>query len=128
MKKHFFTLIELLVVIAIIAILAAILMPALSQARERGKSATCMNNEKQLGLANANYMNDFNTWYHPTYFCTKEAPEANRADLTIGNPVNGGNNSGSNDNSGSNSGGNSGGNGDPFDNGDDSDGDSVVFG
>ena len=93
-KSKFFTLIELLVVIAIIAILAAILMPALSQARERGKSATCINNEKQLGLANANYMNDFNSWYHPTYFCTKEAPETNRADLSVGNPVNGGNNSG----------------------------------
>ena len=94
MKKQLFTLIELLVVIAIIAILAAILMPALSSARERGKSATCMNNEKQLGLANANYMNDFNSWYHPTYFCTTVAPEASRVDLAIGNPVNGGNNSG----------------------------------
>jgi prepilin-type N-terminal cleavage/methylation domain-containing protein/prepilin-type processing-associated H-X9-DG protein len=92
--KHSFTLIELLVVIAIIAILAAILMPALSSARERGKSATCLNNQKQLALANANYMNDFNTWHHPTYFCTTAAPEASRADLTIGNPVNGGNNSG----------------------------------
>ena len=70
--KRRFTLIELLVVIAIIAILAAILLPALQQARERAMTTNCVSNLKQMSTAGSMYMQSHRDFWPNSYYAAKD--------------------------------------------------------
>ena len=88
-----FTLIELLVVIAIIAILAAILFPVFAQAREQARKASCLSNEKQIGLAAHMYMDDFDgaLYHHHEDYVLDDGTQVHDLPADVSGCVGGGN-------------------------------------
>jgi prepilin-type N-terminal cleavage/methylation domain-containing protein len=95
-RHHGFTLIELLVVIAVIAILAALLFPVFSKARENARAASCLSNLKQIGTSLTLYLQDYDETYpmerfpdatHAAGGCTS-GPNTNPEDALQGSSIN----------------------------------------
>jgi prepilin-type N-terminal cleavage/methylation domain-containing protein len=86
MRHHGFTLIELLVVIAIIAILAAILLPVFSRAREKARQTSCLNNMRQLSLSVQMYLQDHDEGFPPSTNYTVPMDNPSRTWMTVVQP------------------------------------------
>ncbi len=85
--KRAFTLIEMLVVIAIMAILAAILLPVLSQATERGRSTSCRNNLHQIGMALETYIDENNNYLPVMWDQATNGPPTNSVNKVLMNQL-----------------------------------------
>ena len=95
--RYAFTLIELLVVIAVIALLAALIFPVFSKARENGRAVSCLSNLKQIGASLTLYLQDYDEtypmerlpdWTHVASGCTSQGPNSYPEDALQGSAIN----------------------------------------
>jgi prepilin-type N-terminal cleavage/methylation domain-containing protein len=85
-RERGFTLIELLVVIAIIGILASLLLPALSRAKDKSRSTVCLNNLRQIGVCMALYLEDYRDKFPEKYVRDPDQGILKSIEYTLGGP------------------------------------------